>query len=316
VSTDEPLHIESIAQIHRMIDRPPPANPLLAVIAASWQEPLRITIPIIGRPIVSDLYAVSLKRGDECHLELGRQVYDGQAGSIAFLAPGQAMKPLAGSGVPAHDGEGWTLVFHPDLLHARPLAALMRQYRFFGYADREALHLTDSEREQLTAVVRRLDSESSTAPDWFAPEVLTSHLQVLFSYCQRSYGRQFQLRAQAEGSVAQRLDRHLDEHLAASPPPGGGLPTVRSCARALGYSPDYLSDLLRAETGMSAKDHIHRAVIEAAKARLLASATSASEVAYALGFEHPQHFSRLFRQKTGHSPGAWRKSYCGRKTKG
>jgi len=298
------MRIESIAQIHQMLGRPPPPHPLIAVVAASWQEQPRIkALPIVGVTIESALYVVSLKRGDECRVEFGRQAEDGQAGSILFLSPGQAMRPLGANSDLAETEESWTLAFHPDLLRDRPLADVMHQYRFFGYAAREALHLEDSERHQLTGIVRRLEEEASSPPDAFAQDILTAHLQILLSHCQRAYARQFDTRGQATGRVAQRLDRYLDEHFAGEIK-AKGLPTVRACARALGYSPDYLTDLLRAETGASTRAHIHRAVIEAAKARLLSS--TASEVAYALGFEHPQHLARLFRQKTGHTPGEWR----------
>ena len=300
--------MESIAQIHAILGLPEPAHPHLAVIAASWQEPLRITMPVVGRVIESALYVVSLKRGDECHVEFGRQVCDGQAGTLVFLAPGQTLRPLEGKGDPSHQGDGWTLVFHPELLRGSLLSTVMHQYRFFGYAAREALHLTSAESEVLTGVVRRLEQEASVAPDAFAGEVLTARLQVLFGYCQRSYARQFQVRATSSESIAAQLDRHLDEWLASAGQQARGLPTVQSCARALGYSADYLSDLLRAETGQSARAHIQRALIEAAKARLLSPATRSSEVAYALGFEHPQHFTRLFRQKTGCSPSEWRRA--------
>ena len=298
------LRIESIAQIHQMMGRPPPAHPLLAVIAASWQEPLRVVpAPIMGVAIESDLYVVSLKRGDECRVEFGRQVFDGQAGSIVFLAPGQTMRPLAGKSELLHEDEAWTVAFHPDLLRDSPLAGVMHQYRFFGYAAEEALHLEAAERSRLTSIVHSLEEEAAAPPDAFAQGILTAKLQILLGYCQRAYARQFETRCQATGRVAQRLDRYLDEHF------GGahqtkGVPSVSDCARALGFSPDYLSDLLRAETGTSTREHIQRAVIEAAKARLLSA--TASEVAYALGFEHPQHLARLFRQKTGHTPSEWR----------
>lgn len=304
----EPIRLEAIAQIHGLIGRAPPPHPHVTVIAASWQPPLSVKIPIVGRTIESDLYVVSLKRGDECHVELGRQVCDGQGGTLAFLAPGQTMLPLDGTGGDhAAHGDAWTLVFHPRLLEGTPLAAAMHRYRFFGYSAREALHLTDAERDDVTRVVRQLESEASVAPDEHAGEVLAAHLQVLFSYCQRSYARQLQVRASVGGGIAEQLDRHLDAWLSRTEE-ARGLPTVQSCARALGYSADYLSDLLRTETGKSARGHIQRALLEAAKARLLAPAARASEVAYALGFEHPQHFTRLFRQKTGRSPSEWRRA--------
>ncbi|WP_441291945.1 helix-turn-helix domain-containing protein [Sorangium sp. KYC3313] len=230
MSTRGALRLGSIEQIHGLIGRPPPAHPLVSVIAASWQEPLRIEIPIIGRPIESGLYVISLKRGDECHAEFGRQVHDGQAGIIVFASPGQVITPIGGESELAHEGEGWTVVFHPDVLRDTPLSDAMHQYRFFGYATHEALHLTRPERETFTGLVRQLERESSVPPDAFAPDVLSAQLQLLFTYCQRAYARQLEVRARA-----------------------------------------------------------------------------ASAVAYALGFEHPQHFSKLFRQKTGQSPGEWRR---------
>ena len=303
----EPLRVESIAQIHHMLGLPPPAHPHLAVIAASWQEPARVTVPLAGRPIVSDLYVISLKRGDECRLERGRQVFDGQAGSVAFLAPGQTLRPLDASNAQP-DGQGWTLAFHPQLLAGHPLATAIQQYRFFAYATEEALHLLEPEREALTSVVRQVEREVAAVPDAFSQEVITAQLLLLLTYLQRAYARQFQLRATAAASVARRLADHLGGVLAGSPREP---PSVQSCAHALGYSPDYLSDLLRAETGTGTREHIQDALMQAAKARLLLAGASSSQVAYTLGFRHPQHFARLFRQKTGQSPSAWRRTQLG-----
>jgi AraC family transcriptional activator of pobA len=311
----EPLRLESIAQIQQILGLPPPPNPDVAVIAASWQEPIQVPALILsGEPIVCGLYAMSLKRGDECHAEFGRQVHDGQAGVVVFLAPGQPVTPLGGqSELPSHDddGEGWTVIVHPRLIAESALAEIMHEQHFFSYSAREALHLVAEEQRLLTSVVQRLEREAAVAPDPFTKEVIVAHLQLLFSYFRRAYARQFQTRAASEG-VARRLDRHLHDHFADAACAARGIPSVQSCARALGYSPDYLSDLLRAETGESARDHIQRAVIEAAKARLLAPGATSSAVAYALGFEHPQHFARLFRGKTGQSPREWRASASGR----
>lgn len=314
VSTPEALRMESIAQVHALIGRPPPAHPLISIIATSWHAPLTISIPVIGRPIECGLYVISLKAGNECPAEFGRQLHDGEAGIVVFASPGQTITPIGADSGHAPEGDAWTVVFHPALLNETPLAALMHQYRYFGYATREALHLQQAEQAVFTSLVRQLEHEVSVPPDGFAPDVLSAQLQLLFTYCQRAYARQLETRARS-GGIAERLDRHLSEQLA-SVVGREGPPTVASCARALGYSPDYLSDLLRAETGASARDHIQRAVIEAAKARLLASDVSNSEVAYGLGFEHPQHFARLFKQKTGQSPGEWRRSANARESKG
>ena len=157
------------------------------------------------------------------------------------------------------------------------------------------------------APIRPVDQDGDSAVRRkFSSEVLRAHLQLFFGYCLRFYARQFQARAQVTGHVLTRLQRHIESYLASTRPREEGLPTVAACARELGYSADYLSDLLREETGQSTREHLHRIVIDAAKRRLAGSGESIGEIAYALGFEQPQHFSKLFKQKTGHSPGAWR----------
>lgn len=306
MAASDPLTISSVEQVYQFLGQGTPPHPHIAVIGAAWQPPMQITVPVVNRKIHSGLYGVSLKRGDECRLALGRQVYDAQAGTIVFLAPGQTFTPMEADGMAGLTEAGWTLVFHPDLLRAAQLSTRIREYGFFRYAAVEALHLNDDERDKLTALVRGLEREAGAAPDAFSNDVLIAHLELLFGYFRRFYARQFQTRASVHGGVLARLHRHLDEYLGSPRPREEGLPTVATCARSLGYSPDYLSDLLREETGESARDHIHRALIEAAKTRLTASSDGVGEIAYGLGFERPQHFSKLFRQKTGSSPGQWR----------
>jgi AraC family transcriptional activator of pobA len=294
-----PLTISSIAQIHAVLGKPPPAHPLVTVIGAYWQPPLVFNMPLDKRTIHSQLFSVSLKRGDECRMAFGGRIEDGRSGTLLFLAPGQSFTPTAPNGTAAHDDPGWTVIFDPALMTRPP------EHSFFRYSDQEALHLDEGEQQTLTALVRQLDQEALRAPDGFSSEVLCAHVELLLSYCGRFYARQFQTRAVAGESVQARLRRCLDEWLASAR--DRGLPTVADCARALHYSADYLSDLLRAETGESAREHIHRALIEAAKHRLATTTENVSEIAYALGFEQPQHFSKLFKQKTGSTPGDWRK---------
>jgi AraC-like DNA-binding protein len=269
---------------------------------------MQVTVPVVNRKLMSELYCVSLKRGDECRVAFGRQVHDAQAGTILFLAPGQAFTPMEAAAGAPHSEDGWTLVFHPDLLHASELATRIREYGFFRYSSEEALHLNEDEQAKLTALVRGLEGEAAVAADAFSNEVLVGYLELLLGYCRRFYARQFQTRASVHGGVLSRLQRHLDEYLGSARPRDEGLPTVAACARSLGYSSDYLSDLLRQETGEGGRDHIHRALIEAAKRRLAASRDNVSEIAYGLGFEQPQHFSKLFKQKTGSSPRQWREA--------
>lgn len=305
MSRATPLTIVSVEQVHRLMGRAAPAHPQLSVVGAAWQPPLELTAPIADRTIQSALYAVSLKRGDECWVAYGRQRHDAQAGTLLFLTPGQSFTPIAGAGGDARTESAWTLVFHPDLVAGSPLAERLRTSGYFRYSSREALHLHEREGRRLTEIVQALEQEVSAPPDTHSREVLVAHLELFFSYCGRFYTRQFQQRAQVEGVLA-RLQHHLDAYFASARPHVEGLPTVASCAKSLGYSPDYLSDLLREQTGESARDHIHRAVIDAAKQRLASTQDGVGEIALALGFEQPQHFSKLFKQKTGTSPSAWR----------
>lgn len=297
------ITIATVAQVHAFLGRAPPRHPHVTVIGASWQPPMTLVQPIEGYAIRSEVFAVSLKRGDECRLAFGRQVHDAQAGTIAFLSPGQTLTPLVPLVGPTMGELSWTLIFHPELMSG---AAHFRDHAFLRYSSEEALHLTDDEQETLTGVIRTIEREACATPDSFSNDVLAAQLTLFFTYCRRFYARQFQTRTEAQGRVLGRLLRHLDEYWASERAREAGLPTVAGCARALGFSPDYLSDLLRVETGESARDHLHRALIEVAKRRLASSSARISEVAFGLGFDEPQHFSRLFKQKTGASPSDWR----------
>jgi AraC family transcriptional activator of pobA len=300
------IHIESIAQVHEMTRQPRPAHPLVSVIGASWQPPMELPAGIVDTRITSSLYSVSLKRGTDCGLKYGRQHYDFQAGSLMFLAPGQSIVPITDARELEEEGDGWTLLFHPDLIRLSPLAGKMSEYSFFGYESHEALHLSDAERSIVTSTVRRIEDEYARDIDAHTQELVVSHLQLLLTYCQRFYGRQFNLRSNVNKDVISRLETFLQRYFESDQPANHGLPSVQACAKAMGYSPDYLSDLLKQETGKNTREHIHWFLIERAKTRLLGSEDSISEIAYSLGFEHPQHFSKLFRSKTGMSPGEYR----------
>src|SRR5690606_38965526 len=169
----------------------------------------------------------------------------------------------------------------------------------------EALHLSDAEQQALTRAVRSIEQEYARI-DAFSDDLLVAHLQVLLALCQRYYARQFITRKVAHEDVVARLEKYLAAYFESARAMQEGLPTVSGCAKALGYSADYLSDLLRKETGKSTREHIHHILIERAKDRLLGSADTVSEIAFSLGFEQPQHFSKLFKTKTGLSPKAYR----------
>lgn len=302
------IRIESVSQIHRMLGCPPPAHPLVSVIVASWQPPPAVPVQIVNERVSADLYTISLKRGCERALQYGRHPYDFQAGSMMFLAPGQSVMPLTDTSTEIEGdwGEGWTLVFHPDLLRGTALAERMSDCSFFGYDAHEALHLSDEEQATLTALVRRIEVECGRGLDAYTQEILVDHIQLILAYCKRYYARQFTLRSNANKDVIAKFERFLEDYWESDRPASEGLPSVQACARAMGYSPDYLSDLLRKETGKTTREHIQYRLIEKAKTRLLGSDAPISQIAYSLGFEHPQHFSKLFRSKTGMTPGAYR----------
>ena len=276
--TDEPLVIESIDQVHRMVMSSKPEHPLISVVGASWQPPMKITVPLMQRRILSGLYVVSLKRGDECGLKYGRESYDFQECSLLCVAPGQSLIPVTEPSDLANDHVGWTLVFHPDLLRRTGLAKRMSEYSFFAYESHEALHLSDEEQRTVTAIVKRIEAEYAHI-DSFTDALLVSQLQLLLDYCKRFYGRQFVTRGNANKDVVMRLEAFLTAYFESARPAEEGLPSVVACAKAMGYSADYLTDLLRKETGKNTREHIHCFLIEQAKNRLLGSDQTVSEIA-------------------------------------
>jgi AraC-like DNA-binding protein len=206
-------------------------------------------------------------------------------------------------GVEHHSNdEGWTIFFHPDLIRTSELGRTIKEYAFFEYALHEALHLSEKEKQILSDFVRHIEIEINQNIDKHSQELIIANVQSILKYCQRFYDRQFFTRTNLNKDYVVRFEKYLKEYFASDNLMDEGLPTVTECGEALNMSARYLSDLLKAETGRSAKDYIHDSIIERAKTLLLASNASVSEVAYELGFEYPQHFSKLFKAKTGYNP--------------
>lgn len=302
---EDTLYVESIDQVHRFATNTTPSHPLISVIGASWHAPLEYKVPLLGRRIITQLYAISLKRGNECGLKYGRHHYDFQEGSVLSIAPGQSIIPVTEPSDLESSHDGWTLMFHPDLLRRSALAEKMSEYTFFGYESHEALHVSEAEAKTLTEITKTIEKEYAHI-DEFTDSVLIAHVELILNYCRRYYARQFNTRSQAHGDVVARLERFLREYFESKRPAEEGIPSVALCAKAMGYSADYLSDLLRKETGKSTRDHVADFLVEKAKDLLLGSRDTVSEIAFALGFEQPAHFSKLFKRKTGQSPGAYR----------
>lgn len=313
--TAKEFHILStVTEYTRFYGLPAPAHPLLTVIELGGLRELTSpdAIRTATTPVVQQLYMVSLKRNmKEAAIRYGYQSYDYNEGVLSFLAPGQGcwvvanMNPNEMSTWIA-EMSGWTLLFHPDLLSKYPLGKKILSYGFFSYEVHEALHLSTQEERVLGNLLDSIRSENERPIDAFSQDVIVSQLDVLLTYANRYYHRQFLTRRTAEHDLLSRFEAALIGYFAqdADQP----LPTVQYFADELGVSPAYLSDMLRTLTGQNTQQHIHQALIEKAKRLLLTTSLSINETAFQLGFEYPQYFSRLFKSKTGMTPAAFRLS--------
>lgn len=277
---------------------PKPTHPLFTVIDLDQTRGVR---PATG-PALRQLYIISLKKNLKGYLRYGQRPYDFSEGVLAFFAPGQACE--ASESVDVSELSGWMLVFHPDLLLRHPLARKIGSYGFFSYEVNEALHLSPQEEAMLDTLFRGLWQEYQQPIDAFSQDVLVSQLEVLLSYANRFYHRQFLTRRPAEHDLLTRFEEQLTTYF--NQEGEHPLPTVQYFADALHVSPAYLSDMLRVLTGQNTQQHIHQALISKAKQLLLGTSLTINETAFQLGFEYPQYFTRLFKNKTGLTPAAFR----------
>ena len=303
MKTTEPRRIKTISEFLQLRGLPKPQHPLISVIPfESVKEVAREETNL-----VLDFYFIALKRNANGKLKYGQQVYDFDEGVLAFMSPGQVFRVEVASGEPPNHS-GWLLLIHPDFLWNTPLAKTIRQYEYFDYSVHEALFLSDKEERTIIGIMQNIDQEYHANMDRFSQNVIIAQLEVLLTYADRFYHRQFITRRIANHQILERLEELLTEYLTGNLAETG-LPTVQYVADALNTSPNYLSALLRSLTGQSTQQHIHDKLIEKAKEKLSTSDLSVSEIAYTLGFEHSQSFSRLFKSKTALSPVAFRNSF-------
>ncbi len=253
-----------------------------------------------------NFYCISLKKDYDGKLRYGQRHYDFDEGMMAFIAPHQLLMKLdPGSKPPG----GMTLMFHPDFVANTPLAAKIRTYHFFSYELNEALHLSADEEAVIEGLFNNIDREYQTSIDSFSRDVMVAQIELLLQYANRFYARQFITRKVANDEILIRLENLLDQHFNNQQLTQKGVPAVQNIARELNISADYLSDMLRAITGQTAQQHIHAKLIEKAKELLTTTNMQVSEVAYYLGFEYPQSFNKLFKNKTSMSPLEFRSSF-------
>ena len=224
---------------------------------------------------------------------------------MIFTAPNQ----IVGSTAIYKGNEGYSLIFHQDFLHGYPLAAKIKQYGFFSYASNEALHLSEKERTTVSSIFSIIEEELNSRIDDFSHEVVIAQIELLLSYAKRFYKRQFITRQAAGSDMLLRLEELLNTYLMEGKTGNYGVPTVQYLAEQLNYTPNYLSDVLRSLTGLNAQQLIHEKLIEKSKELLSTTNMTISEVAYQLGFEHSQSFSRLFKTKTKLSPVQFRQAF-------
>ena len=296
------VRLESITQVHNYLGMPKPLHPLVSVIPIDERM---LQADFGNMTFVLDLFQISLKSGLEGQLTYGRNTYDFEEGTMVFMKPGQTMKIESTASTPGE--RGWTFLIHPDFLRKSTLGKEMEGLSFFSYHSSEALHLSDEEKKTVNDLIEKIKREYSSNLDRHSQAVIISAIELLLSYCTRFYDRQFFTRTNHNQDHVAKFDDLLQRYFGRQMHLTQGLPTVTLCGEELGMSGAYLSDLLKQETGMSAQEHIHRHVVDKAKTKLLNSSLPVSQIAYDLGFEYPQHFSRLFKSKTGLTPVQFRK---------
>ena len=293
----------SLSEVHHAFGLPKPLHPLISLIDSDNNgEIIRPT-----RPHVLNFYKISYKPTLGGKLKYGQGYYDFDEGGLLFAAPNQVIGDHGNNDPDVCSL--YTLLIHPDFLRNYPLAKKMKQYGFFSYDANEALHLSEQEKETIISIFKIIDQELKSRLDDFSQDVIISQVDLLLNYANRFYKRQFITRKAVSNDLLQKLEEVLDECFNNERSLSQGIPTVQYLAVQLNISPSYLSDMLRSLTGQNAQHHIHNKLIEKAKERLSATSLSVSEVAYELGFEHPQSFSKLFKSKTSLSPLEFRRSF-------
>jgi len=295
-----PIRISSISQAHKMQGFAPPPHPLISIIECGQLQGSP------GMSAILDFYMISIKRNCN-NLMYGQQKYDFDEGFMAFVGPNQVISGQEHA--PGYEPKGWMLFVHPDFFWGTPLARKIKQYEFFSYSVNEALFLSEKEEKIMNELVANIIQECNGNIDKFTQGIIVSHLDALLNYSDRFYQRQFITRQITNHGILERLDDLLNDYFDKEDLINKGLPTVEFIAASLNVSPSYLRSLLKTLTGQSTQQHIHEKLIDKAKEKLSTTNLTVSEIAYELGFEHPQSFSKLFKTKTNVSPLEFRSSF-------
>ena len=286
----------------RAVGLPMPTHPLVAMM--NYNQ-VTFDREYAGQSILIDFYKVSFKKNFRGQVRYGQGYYDFEEGGLAFLSPNQLVT-MSGE---ESSYEGYAIYFHPDLIRNYQLGKNIQQYSFFSYAVSEALFLSDKEKVVIAGLFEGIANELGNSIDHFSQDILVSQIELLLNYSNRFYNRQFITRKVVYNDLIGKLDAWLSDRFDSGKSSLTGLPSVQEVSDYLNVSPRYLTDILKSLTGKSTQQHIHDKLIENAKDILSTSKLNISEIAYHLGFEHPQSFNRLFKRSTNLSPGEFRQSF-------
>ncbi|MFD2934144.1 helix-turn-helix domain-containing protein [Spirosoma flavum] len=299
----EPYVINSISELHRLLSLPKPEHPLVSVINLSEIE---CYLDESLQSVIYNFYSICIKKDFKGKMKYGQNYYDFDEGIMTFFSPGQVISTITDDD---RSLSGWWLVVHPDFMRNYSLAKNIKDYGYFSYAVNEALHLSEKEEAMITSIMQNVGQEYHSPIDSYSQDVMISHIELLLNYCNRFYNRQFITRKNSTNDLLIQLEELLSDYFISGKVQELGLPTVHYIAEKLNVSPNYLSDMLRTLTGQSTQQHIHNKLIEKAKELITTTSLSVSEIAYQLGFEYPQSFSKLFKNKTNSSPLEFRQSF-------
>lgn len=303
----KPQRIKSIGEFHRFRGVPQPAYPLISVLT---MDDLIGHPGQIGMNVIFDFYFIALKRVKGVKYKYGQSHYDFENdGVLFFMSPNQVLELEIAEDRKSKELSGWMLLIHPDFIWNTPLAKNIKQYAFFDYSVNEALLLSEKEEKILNGIIENIREEYYSNIDKFSKQIIGTYIENLLSYSERFYNRQFITREKANHQILEGLEKLLTDYFSSDDLAIRGLPSVQYVSEQLNVSSSYLGSVLRVVTGQSTQQHIHDKLIEKAREKLSTTNLSVSEIAYELGFEHSQSFSKLFKTKTKMSPLEFRQSF-------
>jgi AraC family transcriptional regulator, transcriptional activator of pobA len=293
--------IDSVSELHRLLSLPKPQHPLITLIN---HNDIKKMDSDESHRLVLNFFNISIKRSFQGQMKYGKNYYDFDEGTMSFVSPKQV---IAIDEDEDRNKDGWSLMFHPDLIRNYTLGKTIKNYGFFAYEVNEALHLSDKEETTIENLVKNIEQEYQSNIDTYSQDVIVSNLELLLNYCNRFYNRQFVTRKMANNDLLTKFENNLSKYFEDNTVLG--LPTVNKLAQELNISTAYLGDMLRTVTGQNTQQHIHNKLMEKAKEILITTNLTVSEISYQLGFEYPQSFSKLFKSKTSFTPLEFRSSF-------